>query len=129
MTTQPRQRNQVILEKTGSQRLQSNIRSQLESKRNKFKEQLLQALVSPQTSARSQCETQFYNYENINWQEPSDNDLLYLMQMQASGLDAQGDQIAQPNKSLQNLVNIYLKRQDLAPAHYRLRNLNEKEIK
>ena len=51
------------------------------------------------------------------------------MQMQASGLDAQGDQIAQPNKSLQNLVNIYLKRQDLAPAHYRLRNLNEKEIK
>ena len=71
-------------------------------RRHELKECILSGLNSLQKNVNSaQMPAHQNSYlEKINWKHPSDQDLLYLMQMQVRGLDAQGDQMMKIDSQL-----------------------------
>lgn len=58
--------------------------------------------------------------QNVSFENLTDDDIQYLMFMQAKGLDAHGNPLASSDEYLDKLITMYLNRQALSPKHYKM---------
>jgi hypothetical protein len=58
--------------------------------------------------------------QTMSFDNLTDDDIQYLMFMQARGLDAQGNPLASNDEYLDKLICMYLNRQALSPKHYKM---------